>query len=123
MLAVGGNQHLTASVRDSAVSEGLPKATVDRRCQRAGLAVDDSHRAIFEHHRVDLVGYPWEFGLQFGSDAAGNQHYRKAIAPGLLDSRHGMCGYVAARCERAVEVERDRLEKRHGPSNLLPTRG
>jgi hypothetical protein len=28
--------------------------------------------------------------------------------------------YAAARCERAVEVDSDRLEKRHSATNLLP---
>ncbi|ETW24328.1 hypothetical protein MGAST_09000 [Mycobacterium gastri 'Wayne'] len=80
-----------------------------------------------DHDPALASGYPGRGCVvecaQFGSEAARDEHNRKAIAPGLLDCLHGMCRYVAARCERAVKVERDRFEKRHGLSNLLPTMG
>jgi hypothetical protein len=82
---------------------------------------DHDHRAVFEHHRVHVVGYLWERSLQFGSDAARDKHNRQAITPGMPDRLHGMRHYAAVRSKRAVEVDRDHLEKRHSVTVLLPT--
>jgi len=82
------------------------------------LSVEYDDRAVFQYQRIEVVGYLWELGMQFGSDAAGGEHHRQAVTPRLVDGLHGFWGYVAARCKGAVEVDCDHFEKRHSPSHL-----
>ena len=86
MLAINGQQHLTAPVGHPATSERIAEPAIHRHRVGLSLAVDDGRRPVFEHQRIDMLGDLRELGLQLGADAAGDQHNHQTVAPNLIDS-------------------------------------